>query len=129
MAIKVKRQTYWDGVISIYAVTNCAEPGDKPKEKLTLLYRLRFERRTVGYGRYYTAAHEQTEISELVRCPYRPDVSTQEVAIIAGREGEQYDIVQVQRPEDVIPPSMDLSLERRSDNYQIDHQNRADREA
>jgi len=49
--------------------------------------------------------------------PRVTDVSTQDVVI--PTDGEQYKIVQVQYPEDVYPPVMDLSLERIDAAYDI----------
>lgn len=118
MAIQSKRQTFNDGAVSIYTVGNIAEPGNRPKDGLKLKARLRMDRRTVGFKRYFAAAQNQTEITELVRVPYRPDVSTQDVCIIVGQTA-QYKIAQIQHPADTLPPCMDLSLERLEKKYEV----------
>ena len=118
MAIKSKRQTFNDGAVEIFSVGNAAAPGDRPKEGLRFKVRLAMDRRTVGFKRYFAAAQEQTEITELVRVPFRPDVSTQDVCRIVGSTA-QYRIAQVQHPADTLPRCMDLSLERLEKNYEV----------
>lgn len=118
MPIQRKRQVYNDGVCTIWQVGNVSDPGDLPKEGLTAKIRLRYAMRTVGYKRYWTAAQEQTNISLVIRTPYTPAVSTQDIVTLAGIN-EQYKIVQLQRPTDAAAPSLDLSLERLENKYEV----------
>lgn len=113
-----KTQTFNDGVVNIYSVGNIAVPGNMPKDGLTIkVSLLRYEERTVGMGRFWTAKQAAVKIDQLVRTPQLRSVSTQDVAVLI--DGEQYKIAQVQYPKDVEPPSMDLSLERLEVAYEF----------
>lgn len=116
--MKQKTQTFNDGIVSIYSVEDIALPGNMPKEGLSLKEgNLRYDERTVGMGRYWTAMQAQARISLLLRVQRLRNVSTQDIAI--PNDGEQYRIVQIQYPEDIVPPVMDLSLERIEAKYEI----------
>lgn len=116
--MSLKTQTFNDGTADIYKVENVAAPGNKPKEGLLLKVRnLRYKERTVGMGRFWTAMQNQTKINRLLRMPKLDSVSTLDVAI--PTDGKQYRIIQIQYPEDVFPPVMDLSLERIDAGYDI----------
>jgi len=103
-------------------VGNIAPPGGMPKEGLTLkVSSLRYKERTVGMSRYWAAMQANVKIDMVIRVPYVPikakAISTQDIAIPI--DGEQYRIVQIQKPEDIYPPVMDLSLERLVQKYDI----------
>lgn len=111
-------QSFNDGVVNIYTIGNIAEPGNKPKEGLTLkVDNLRYGERIVGMGRFWTAQQAHAKIDQLIRTPQIRSVSTQDVAILT--DGKQYRIIQIQYPGDITPPSMDLSLERLVTNYEL----------
>lgn len=112
-----QHQQFNDGVVKIYSVSNIAEPGKMPVETLELKYTLRYKERTVGLQRYYTALQANITVSHVLRCPFLRNVSTQDIAI--PNDGQQYRIVQIQRPEDIDPPVMDLTLERVTQDYEI----------
>lgn len=113
-----KPQTFNNGVANIYTVGNIAEPGNMPKEGLTLkVGPLRYKERTVGMGRYWAAMQAQARVDMVLRVQRVRDVSTQDVAI--PNDGKQYEIKQIQYPEDIVPPVMDLSLERIDAKYDI----------
>lgn len=110
MKLKTLTQQFNDGVINIYSVQNEAAAGNKPKNKLTIKVKgLRFEERIVGMNRYWTAKQDQAQIEQLIRTQRINSVTVHDVAIL---NGQQYDIVQVQYPQEQEPPCMDLSLER-----------------
>ena len=114
----VKQQMYNDGVVNIFSVSNIAEPGNMPKDKLDIkVSNLRYEELTVGMGRFWTAKQTDVKVDLMLRAPQLRNVSTQDIAIPI--DGKQYKIVQVQYPKDVEPPSMDLSLERLEAQYGI----------
>lgn len=107
-----------DGIISIYKVDNISEPGDLPKDGLTIkISNLRYKERTVGVTRYWTALQEQERIERMIRAPRINSVTANDVATLNGK---QYEIVQVQYINDVDPPCMDLSLERLEVAYEIE---------
>ena len=105
-------QTYNDGLVKIHSVTNGAAPGNAPVDALsaTPKFTLCFDERVVGVTRFYSAMQNKVKIDRLIRCPRQETVSTADKAIVNG--GDQYHIRQIQYPPDVVPPSMDLSLER-----------------
>lgn len=115
----MENQMFNDGIVNIFSVENIANPGDKPKEGLTLkVGPLRYHERTVGMSRFWTAMQAAVQIDMVLRTPQIRSISAQDVAI--PNDGEQYKIVQIQYPEDVDPPVMDLSLQRLEATYDLD---------
>ena len=53
----------------------------------------------------------------MIRVQYRPGVSSQDVAVT--QDGHQYRIDLVQRVQDVFPPSMDLTLAKVEQRYEV----------
>lgn len=105
-----RTQTYNDGLLSVYSTENTAPAGEMPNDTPVLkIGGLRYENRTVGMTRFWQGKQQDTQIDRLVRCPKISSVHNLDVAVT--EDGDQYDIVQVQYPEDVELPSMDLSLE------------------
>lgn len=109
-------QPFNDGIVKIYTVQNSAPPGYKPVETETLLCTLRYEERTVGINRFYTAKQNMVEIEKVLRVPDQFQITTQDVAIT--EDGQKYRIDQIQRIRDVYPVSLDLALYRESQGVQ-----------
>ncbi len=115
----MQAQTFNDGVVNIYLLKNIAKSGDLPKDGLNFkIGPLHYQEKTVGMSRYWTAKQANTKVSQLLRVPRFQSVNTDDVAI--PNDGSQYKIVQIQYPENVYPPVMDLSLERVDVNYDFD---------
>jgi hypothetical protein len=116
--MKSLTQQFNDGVLSVYKVGNIAEDGDKPKQGLTLKQGgLRYEERTVGMSRFWTAMQNNSKVEQMLRVQRINGISLHDVAI--PRDGDQYDIIQIQFIKDVEPASMDLSLQKVSAAYDI----------
>jgi len=116
MKPKTLTQTFNDGIVNIYCVENIAEPGNMPKEGLTLkVGPLHYEERTVGMSRYWTALQNQAQITQMIRTQRINSVNVHDVAVLNGK---QYDIVQIQYIQDIEPSCMDLSLERLEVEYE-----------
>jgi hypothetical protein len=115
----VKRQQYNDGILRVYEVGNIAQPGNMPKQGLTLKLPnpLRYEELKVFDSKFWTASQDGTKIERLLRTP-RVDKVVRDDKIIPI-DGKQYKIVQIQYPVDVLPKSMDLSLERLEVAYDV----------
>ena len=113
----MKTQTFNDGIVKIYCVTNSAPPPLMPKESLQLKKTMRYKERTVGLNRHYVAKQAGVNVKYVLRCPRVRGVSPQDIAI--PNDGEQYRIAQVQYPEDIYPPVMDLTLEEVTTAYDI----------
>lgn len=117
MKLPTLTQQFNDGIVDIYSVQNIAESGNMPKDGLKIkISNLRYEERTVGMGRYWTAAQAQVRIEQLLRVPRISSVSTQDIAIV---NGQQYKIVQIQYPPGIEPSCMDLSLQRLEASYEV----------
>lgn len=115
---KIQNQTFNDGIANIYSVGNIAPPGGMPKDGLTIKAEgIRYKERTVGMSRYWAAMQTQARIDLVLRMPQLRSVSLHDV--VTPIDGEQYRIVQIQYPEDVEPPVMDLSLQRLEVAYDI----------
>lgn len=103
-------QSFNDGVLTVYAQADSAQPGFQPKPELTQKITLRYEERRLGIQRYYAAAQSQQRIERVVRVPKTGKVSAQDV--VMTQDGGQYRIEIVQTVPDVFPASVDLTLSR-----------------
>lgn len=110
-------QSYNDGVVTVYAVTDSGPPGGLPVEKPVKKAVLRYEERRLGLQRYYAGKQNQVEVERVLRTQRRRDVSSQDLAVT--EDGVQYRIDLVQSAADVFPPSMDLTLTRIDQNYDV----------
>lgn len=114
-------QSYRDGVVRIYTVTDGAAPGYQPRPVLApLLETLFYQERRVGLQRYYAGRQAQVEVERVIRTQLRPAVNPQCVAVT--EDGVQYGIELVQQVQDVYPPSMDLTLVRIEQKYEVPHE-------
>ena len=114
-----KRQQYNDGILRVYTVGNIAQPGNMPKQGLTLKLEnpLRYEELKVFDSKFWAASQDNTKIERLLRIPRVDDVVRDDMVIPI--DGKQYKIVQIQYPVDTLPKSMDLSLQRLEVAYDV----------
>lgn len=112
-------QTFNDGVVDIYSVTDTAKPGYKPKETPVKAASLRFEERRLGIERFYQGQQNQVEISRVIRTPRREEINTQQIAVI---KGVQYKINMVQHVPDAYPPCMDITLAAIQQKYKLEEE-------
>lgn len=114
-----KTQTFNDGALKLYEVQNIAEDGNMPKEGLALKYDkgIRYEERTVGIGRFWTAQQFNSTIEKVLRIQRIPNINRNDIVI--PNDGQQYAIKQIQSIKDVMPICYDLSLERVDADYDI----------
>ncbi|MDL2318219.1 hypothetical protein LJC74_03870 [Eubacteriales bacterium OttesenSCG-928-A19] len=116
--MKNQTQIFNDGTCAIYAVSNGAAPGAKPVPVLVVKHGLlRYAERMVGMSRFWGARQNNVQIDKLIRVARIADASTQDIAAL--EDGNQYAILQIQAVQDVEPPCMDLSLQRRAERYDI----------
>ena len=113
-------QSYRDGVVRTSTVTDGAAHGYQPRPVLTLLESLFYQERRVGLQRYYAGRQAQVEVERVIRTQLRPAVNPQCVAVT--EDGVQYGIELVQQVQDVYPPSMDLTLVRIDQKYEVPHE-------
>ena len=119
--LQSKAQTFNDGIVRIYKIENTASPGNKPVESPVLKKTLRYHERTVGVTRYYQALKDDVKVDLVLRCPKVRGISERkkDILVAVPEDGLQYKVGQVQYPEDITPPVMDLSLERLGTDYDI----------
>lgn len=111
-------QQFNSGFVKIYSVTDSATPGLKPVEKLSSEgLMLRYEEMRLGIQRFYSGKQNQTQIERVIRCPFRSDVSSQDVAIT--EDNRQYRIDLVQLVDGVWPKSMDITLSKTEQVYEV----------
>ena len=110
-------QPYNDGVVTVYAVTDAARPGYQPKPALIRKVTLRYEEQRLGIQRFYSGKQSQAEIERVIRTPRLNCVSSQDVAVT--EDGRQYRIDMVQSVPDIWPASMDLTLARVTQKYDV----------
>lgn len=109
-------QTYNDGIVKIYSVTDSAPVGHQPVEKLEIKYVLRFAERVLGITRLYLSRQHHAEIQRVIRVQ-RVNITPQDVAIT--HDGKVYRIDTVQSVEGVYPKSLDLSLRLTDENLEV----------
>lgn len=102
-------QDYNDGIVTIYAAADSAQPGYQPKPTLTKKYTLRYDEQRVGIQRYYEAMQNQVQVERVLRVP-RAKITNQDIA--ETEDGVKYRIDLVQTVDLVYPPSLDLTLTR-----------------
>lgn len=111
-------QSYNSGLVRIYSVENVAAPGYKPEEKLIYKLTLRYDEQRLGIQRYYSGQQNQSQIERVIRVPRAGGVNNQNVAIT--EDGHKYRIDLVQAVMDIYPPSVDLTLARLDQDYEVD---------
>lgn len=108
-----------DGAAEIYTVENVAEKGDKPAEKLTHKRTVRFKYKTVGERRFYDAQQAGVTIERMLIIPRGVLITPQSVVIITSEGDQQYRVKQVQLLTEAAPISVQISLERIEQAYEI----------
>jgi len=112
------QQTFNDGVLTIYHVSNTAEPGHMPEETLEIIKgNIRFSEMKVGVIRFWTAKQNTSQASRLLRIPFINQVELYQV-VNPGDE-RLYKIIQAQIVKDTLPKCLDLTLERIEAVYEI----------
>lgn len=111
-------KTYNDGIVTICEVEDKAEPGYKPNPEATPKIKLRYEEQRLGINRAFLGRQIQVEIDRVMRVPKaNKSINPQDVAVT--EDGRQYRIELVQTVSDVYPPSLDLTLSRIVQKYEV----------
>lgn len=103
------------GILTLYNLTNTADNGDMPAEKLVSVGTAYYAERTVGYNRIYAAKGANEEIDSVVRC-YNTDVPYSAKYVVL-EDGNQYRITVKQKIVD--EDATDLTLVRVEDYYDV----------
>ena len=86
------------GIITVCELTNTAETGEMPKDRLSPVFSDYFEERLVGYGRFYQAKGVQESIDMLVRINRTTSARIGMYAVLSMSENDgQYRITNVQQ--------------------------------
>jgi len=112
-----KTKGFNDGTVEIYKVDSTAVPGKTPKKRIQFKETLRYRKKTVGVTRFYSAKQNNSKADRLIECLLREAVTATDVAIFS--DGKQYQIIQLQYPEEARPPTMLMTLERLGTLYDI----------
>nr|DAS40717.1 MAG TPA: hypothetical protein [Caudoviricetes sp.] len=110
-------QSYNDGVVSIYSVEDAARPGYQPEPELTKKVSLRYEEQRLGIQRYYSGRQNQVDIERVIRTQRVGNVNNQNVAIT--EDGRQYRVDLVQSVMDVWPESVDITLAKIEQEFEV----------
>ena len=110
-------QSYNSGVVTVYRVTDGARPGFAPAPVLEKKAVLRYEEQRLGLTRLYLSRQNQVRVEKVIRVPRGPEVSSQDVAVT--EDGRQYRIDAVQLAARVRPPSLDLTLTKAEQVYDV----------
>lgn len=102
-------QSFPDGLVKIYRLTDTAEPGYMPKPAPTRVTELRYEEQRLGLTRYYSARQSNVEVERVLRVPRGgPGIAAQDIAVT--EDGQEYTVDMVQTVEGVYPPCLDVTL-------------------
>ena len=104
-----------DGILTIYDLTDIAEAGAMPAQKLAAVVTAFYSRRTVGVTRLYAASSANRRIDMLVRC--HNTVPSESYKYVILEDGSQYRIDAAQ--EIVGEDALDLTLVRLEDYYDV----------
>jgi hypothetical protein len=113
----VKFAAFADGVCDIFRIGNIAEPGDRPRDGLIFLRRVRFDYRSDGVQRKLIALQYNNRLSKVILAPFMPDVRPAKFAAVI--DGEQYKIIDTDLKHDAKPRAMLLSLETIEKPYEV----------
>ena len=102
-------QAFTDGRCLIRESVNLAAKGKKPDWQPVIKYSLRFTERAISINRRLAYQQHDMRIDRLIRCRHQRDMSTNYTVEI---EGIGYHIRKIDYPVGILPPVMDLALER-----------------
>ena len=74
--------TYDDGMLKIYTVSNEAEPGCMPVEKLVLKQEYYYHTEQIGVTRYFSALEADQQVQAVVDVPGWEDIKTTDYALL-----------------------------------------------
>ena len=112
-----KQQTFNDGSLKFYEVKTVTIPGKTPKKSLVIKETLRYNTRTVGIARMNLAMQTNSKADLFIECPKREKITATDVAVT--QDGKQYQVINIQYPDDTEPPTMLITMERVGTLYDI----------
>ncbi|WKY46002.1 hypothetical protein Q5O14_07870 [Eubacteriaceae bacterium ES2] len=112
-----KQQTFNDGFVKFYEVKTTAIPGKKPVKSMLAKDQMRCSIKTVGIARMNLAMQNDNKADLLIECQKRENITATDVAVM--HDGKQYQVINIQYPEDTKPPTMLITLERVGSIYDV----------
>lgn len=103
-------QTFNDGIVTIYTVTDGAASGYLPEPVLTEMVRLCYQERKLGIKRYYSAKQNMIHAERVIRVPRSDHFTINNQQIAETEDGNKHRIDLVQIVPDVYPPCQDITL-------------------
>lgn len=103
-------QTFNDGMVTIYTVTDGAASGYMPEPTLTELVKLPYQERKLGIKRYYSAKQNMIHAERVIRVPRSAAYTINNQQIAKTEDGNKHRIDLVQIVPDVYPPCQDITL-------------------
>lgn len=102
-------QAFTDGLCRVNQMKNIAPKGKMPDWQPIRTQMLRFTERAISIARRATYLQHDMKIDRLIRCRKIKDIATNDTVNI---DGVRYNIRKIDYPVNVLPPVMDLALER-----------------
>lgn len=119
---KFYSQPFTDGYIEIVHRVRNAPDGWMPTYTEETVQQVRFQERTVGVTRYYSALHNDEHVAIVVRIPEIEFDEDDDILVYNNRyNGKKFSVISYQTPENVYPRVIDLSLGYKT--YMGDHDN------
>lgn len=106
------------GILNLYSLSNTAENGRMPVEKLVLFDTAYYGERTVGYNRLYAAKGVNQRIDKLIRIWRNEDVEVNNYVILEDKNQYRIDAVQHLYDDDGLKVT-DLTLSRLEKFYDV----------
>ena len=103
-------QTFNDGIVKIYTVTDGAASGYMPEPVLTEMVKLPYQERKLGIKRYYSAKQNMIHAERVIRVPRSEHFVINNQQIAETEDGDKHRIDLVQIVPDVYPPCQDITL-------------------
>lgn len=109
------------GMVQVCTLSNTAEPGRMPVDRLSPVFADYFEERTVGYNRFYEAQGVNEQIDMLIRIGRTTSARIGMYAVLTMSENDgQYRITNVQQLLDADGlKCTDLTLSRMDNLYDV----------
>lgn len=108
-------QSFNGGVLTVYRLTDGAQPGYMPKPVPQQIGVLCYEEQRLGLTRYYSARQNNVDVERVVRVPRGLPIAAQDIAVT--EDGQEYAIDLIQTVEGIFPECLDVTLAKASQKH------------
>lgn len=111
-----------DGIVKLATLTNVADPGDMPRDRLQFIARYWYEERMIGLQRQFLAKGARQQVDMVIRIKEFTNTARIGLFAVLGN-GEQFRIINVSRgfDDDHGMKFTELTLERLDKLYDVDN--------